>query len=99
MAAAPRPRVWLLGTHARLKAHYADESEARVACFEREAAAALWALCRVPALRTLALTHALVRGLPEDAQRMSPDGVHWGRAVNIVKAQAILAALVGDAGA
>lgn len=84
------PRVLWLGQHCRVRWKWEDETNARITDFARDAAAALRARCRVETLDTAEATCALVNQRPDDAANMTFDGVHWGLAVNLLKAVKLL---------
>ena len=95
--------VWL-GTHRRLgpvngrwaEPHFDEELES-VHAFLRQLGPVLGCLCGVSRfVDTWGFTSALVRQLPRnESEALTFDGVHWQRAVNVIKAHLLLKAILG----
>ena len=95
--------VWL-GTHRRLgpvngrwaEPHFDEELES-VHAFLRQLGPVLGCLCGVSRfVDTWGFTSALVRQLPSnESEALTFDGVHWQRAVNVIKAHLLLKAILG----
>jgi len=95
-----RSKVFWLPPHARQAGGlYADEAPAVIRAFARESAVEVKRMCNIDALtEPYELTAALAERHPALAANSSYDGQHWGRAVNVMKAQAVLWAVAGAAG-
>lgn len=84
--------VWL-DTHVRVMPHHADENYNQELKFHIEAPTWIFRSCNVQRFASAwDATDRLVSNHISDAQKMSFDGVHWGSAVNLLKAQAVLKA-------
>ena len=89
------PPVFWSGIHMRIDPHFPDEAREHQEEFARQSAADVKTMCGFRPIDNFEFTRQLVDEHLESAKLMSYDGVHWSRAVNLIKAQKLLRALVG----
>lgn len=100
--AARAPRLFWLLPHQRLAdpspESGSDETRDMVRTYAKASIPAIHRQCGkgVGIIDAFNVTQALVDALPAEAKDMTWDGAHWGRAVNLIKAQLILRALVAE---
>lgn len=99
--AARRPRLFWLLPHARLtnaSESRPDETREVIGRYARDSIPWIREDCGegVGIIDAFNFTKALAETLPEEARSMTWDRKHWGRAVNLIKAQLILRALVAE---
>ena len=88
-----KTRLFWLHLHARLVAYHTDEAVGMVELFNTEICS-IMKTCGAASIDAWTPTLAL-RQLPE-AKNMTWDGVHWGRAVNVLKAHMIITAIAAQ---
>jgi hypothetical protein len=80
--------VWL-DTHVRVNAKFTDEAYENELAFHIESPTWIFRSCNVRRIASVwDATDRLVALFPSDAKNMSFDGAHYGRAVNLLKAEA-----------
>lgn len=91
-ASPTKPRVFWILQHQRLflTSKWGDETEELVQRYNQEASKLIKDMCNIPSIDTYSFTHQLVHMLPEEAEKLTWDKVHWARSVNLVKVQLIL---------
>lgn len=90
------PRLFWQVPHTRLSGlNYTDQTMDVVRRYAKASVHSIRRQCGagVVPIDVQNFTEALVKDLPDEAGRMTWDGCHWGRAVNLVKAQMILQAI------
>ena len=95
----PRHFMYWVSTHAREKAYFPDESPHHVERFNDEMRVLIEAGgCTADTLfiDVFNMTKSLLRLDKREVQKLSADGVHWGRNVNMVKTQIILSEMERD---
>jgi hypothetical protein len=89
------PRLFWMSMHVRRTALSPDEDEVSMVAYSQDSLQAIKRTCgqAVESIDVINMTRSLVHDLEADAKRMTWDGAHWSRAVNLVKAQIILQAI------
>ena len=84
------------GIHMRIDPHHPDEAREHQEEFARQSAEYVKSMCGFHPIDNFEFTRQLVDEFSDlEVWKMSYDGVHWARAVNLIKAQKLLRALVG----
>ena len=90
------PPVFWSGIHMRIDPHHPDEAREHQEEFARQSAEYVKSMCGFHPIDNFEFTRQLVDEFSDlEVWKMSYDGVHWARAVNLIKAQKLLRALVG----
>ncbi len=91
--------VYWLPPHARLVFRNPDEAPNVIQSYATESAVEVKKWCGVESIEApYALTRDLVDKHNAVARNSTYDGTHWGRAVNVMKAQAVMYAIAGRKG-
>lgn len=84
------PRLLWLLPHSRLSDLPGDQSREAIQSFDEHSCMYVRDMCGVSSIDVYSPTNALVKYHSDEARKMTWDGVHWSRTVNILKAQIIL---------
>ena len=95
LSSAQKKKLVWIGGHFRRSFYARDERPEQVWNFERNSGVVLQSCPGAHVVSAFALTASATRDLPRsDIIAMNFDGQHWGRAVNILKAQLVVKELV-----
>ena len=90
-------RVVWLDTHVRVMPHHADEEYFTELAFHIETPMWIYRACNIQRIASAwDASDRLISNHLADAKNMSFDGVHWGYAINLLKAVAIHETLIDD---
>jgi hypothetical protein len=86
-------RLFTLLGHSRLDFQFKDEEESVVSLFNQGICQSLLDYCNVFSIDVYTPTFSLTQTLTTEARNMTWDGAHWGRSINVLKANYILHAI------
>eukprot|EP00667_Euglena_gracilis_P013884 EG_transcript_14352 len=90
LSASHRPTLLWARPHARPGMTHPDETPPMVAAYGLQTSADVQRLCGASTIDFWTFTNKLVCQFPSEVRRLTQDTCHWGRAVNLVKAQLLL---------